>query len=225
MKSVTMNSGEQNHLRQLLTNGIRELSLTLNADQCDKLLAYLKLLQKWNGVYNLTAVRDPEQMVKQHLLDCLAVLPAFQGASSAGMRVLDVGSGGGLPGIVLAIAFPDMQVSLIDTVQKKTAFLTQVKVELGLENVTVLSGRVEMLEDAQQFDVITSRAFSDLKEFIQLTSHLLKNEGHYIAMKGVVPQAEMADLPEAWKVSKVWPLTVPGLQAERHLILMDRSSK
>ncbi len=216
MKSVT-----EDHLRQLLTNGVRELSLALNADQCEKLLAYLKLLQKWNGVYNLTAVRDPEQMVKQHLLDCLAALPAFQGVHS----VLDVGSGGGLPGMVLAIAFPDMRVSLIDTVQKKTAFLTQAKVELGLENVTVLTGRVEQLENAEKFDVITSRAFSELKEFIQLTSHLLKASGHYVAMKGVVPEAEMANLPGEWKVSKVWPLTVPGLQVERHLILMDRSSK
>lgn len=216
-----MKSSEQDHLHQLLMNGIRELSLTLNADQCEKLLAYLRLLQKWNGVYNLTAVRDPEQMVRQHLLDCLAALPAFQGVRT----VLDVGSGGGLPGIVLAIAFPDMQVSLIDTVQKKTAFLTQAKVELGLENVTVLTGRVEQLENAEKFDVITSRAFSELKEFIQLTRHLLKETGHYVAMKGAVPEAEIANLPEEWKVSKVWPLTIPGLQVERHLILMDRSSK
>ena len=216
-----MNPATPEKLRNLLQDGIDQLGVTLTAAQSKKLLDYLMLLQKWNGIYNLTAVREPEQMVKQHLLDCLAVLPAFQDVQS----VLDVGSGGGLPGIVLAIAFPKMQVSLIDTVQKKTAFLTQVKVELGLENVTVLSGRVEQLDNGRKFDVITSRAFSELKAFIELTSHLLKENGHYIAMKGVFPETEMANLPKGWQVSKVWPLKIPGLQAERHLILMDRSSK
>ena len=220
-----MSAGAPEKLRNLLQNGIDQLGVTLTSGQHEKLLDYLMLLQKWNGVYNLTAVRDPEDMVKQHLLVCLAALPAFQDAHSAKMHVLDVGSGGGLPGIVLAIAFPDMQVSLIDTVQKKTAFLTQVKLELGLENVTVLTGRVEKLENGRKFDVITSRAFSELKELIHLTSHLLSENGKYIAMKGVLPEAEIAQLPEGWHVSRAWPLTIPGLQAERHLILMDRSSK
>lgn len=217
-----MKLAEQNNLETMLREGIRELSLDLNEVQMGKLLDFLSLLKKWNAVYNLTAVREPEQMVKQHLLDCLAALPAFQGAKN----VLDVGAGGGLPGIVLAIAYPEMHVSLIDTVQKKTAFLTQAKVELGLSNVTVLTGRVERLETTEKFDVITSRAFAELEDFVQLTQHLLndniKDKARYIAMKGALPQKEMDNLPTGWCVSEIRPLKVPGLQAERHLIMMER---
>jgi 16S rRNA (guanine527-N7)-methyltransferase len=216
-----MSQPDRKKLLGILTEGIRELSLDLNDRQCEKLLDYIELLQKWNGVYNLTAVRDPEQMVKQHLLDCLAALPAFQGVH----EVLDVGAGGGLPGIVLAIACPDMQVSLIDTVQKKTAFLTQVKAELGLGNVTVHTGRVEQLADSEKYEVITSRAFADLSDFIKLASHLLKDHGRFIAMKGAVPQAEIANLPADWHISNILPLAVPGLQAQRHLITMERGQK
>jgi len=207
-------------LAKVLRDGVRELSLQLDEAQCDKLLDYVSLLQKWNGVYNLTAVREPMQMMTQHLLDSLAALPAFEGRHNT----LDVGAGGGLPGIVLAIARPDMQVSLIDTVQKKTAFLTQVKSELGLSNVTVNSGRVEELQGVEKFDAITSRAFSDLNDFIRLSEHLMKEGGIYIAMKGVIPQAEIAQLPTSWKVKEIVPLKVPGMQAERHLILMNRSA-
>jgi 16S rRNA (guanine527-N7)-methyltransferase len=207
------------HLRQILDAGILALSLELNEQQREKLLDYLDLLQKWNGVYNLTAIRDPEQMLKQHILDCLAALPHFQ----AFRGVLDVGSGGGFPGMVLAIAYPQMAVALVDTVQKKTAFLTQAKAELGLGNVTVHTCRVENWRSEEKFEVITSRAFSDLGNFIILTNHLLEEDGCYLAMKGMLPEKEMAALPAGWMVTQVWPLTVPGLQAERHLLMLQRS--
>ncbi|RJX33489.1 MAG: 16S rRNA (guanine(527)-N(7))-methyltransferase RsmG [Oxalobacter sp.] len=220
-----MNAGAREKCRELLAEGLQKLSLTLDPKQKDQLLKFLDLLQKWNGIYNLTAIRDPEQMVRQHLLDCLAILPAFELENQTRMRVLDVGSGGGLPGVILAIAKPEMQVSLIDTVHKKTAFLTQAKLELGLENVTVLTGRVEQYEADGKYDVITSRAFAELKNFIQLTHHLLKQGGRYIAMKAGIPEAEINQLPPGWRLDRVWPLNVPGLQAERHLILIARDEK
>ena len=214
-----MSAKQDPQLAQKLVQGVQQLSLKLQEAQQQKLLAYLTLLQKWNGVYNLTAVRDPMQMVTQHLLDSLTVVTAFDGVKS----VLDVGSGGGLPGIVLAIAQPDMQVSLIDTVKKKTAFLTQVKAELGLRNVTVHSGRVEQLQSAEKFDAITSRAFAELADFVSLSGHLLSDGGRFIAMKGVLPKGEIEKLPTGWAVTAVRTLEVPGMEAERHLITIERS--
>jgi 16S rRNA (guanine527-N7)-methyltransferase len=201
--------------------GARALGLALDADQHAKLLAYLGLLAKWNGVYNLTAVRDPKAMVTQHLLDSLSAVPAFKDAHD----VLDVGAGGGLPGLVLAIARPDIKVSLIDTVHKKTAFLTQVKAELGLANVTVYTMRVEQLQVKQPFDTITSRAFADLSDFVNWSGHLLADGGRFIAMKGVAPQEERDRLPAAWQVERVERLQVPGLDAERHLIFIHRKAQ
>ena len=201
-------------LSKVLTDGIAELDLGLDSDQHEQLLDYLQLLFKWNAVYNLTSVRDPMQMVTHHLLDSLAAVPAFAGAQ----RVLDVGAGGGLPGIVLAIARPDMQVALIDTVHKKTAFLTQVKAELGLTNVTVHTMKVEQLRVTEPFDVITSRAFADLSDFVNWSGHLLAEGGQFIALKGTAPAEEQERLPAAWKVTKLQGLQVPGLQAERHLV-------
>jgi 16S rRNA (guanine527-N7)-methyltransferase len=203
-------------LAQILERGIAELGLDLSAQQVGQLLDYLALLAKWNSVYNLTSVRDPAQMVTQHLLDSLAAVPAFAEASS----VLDVGAGGGLPGIVLAIARPQMKVALIDTVHKKTAFLTQVKAELGLANVTVHTARVEQLQVPHKFDVITSRAFADLSDFVNWSGHLLAEGGQFIALKGVAPAQERERLPEPWKVSELRVLTVPGLNAERHLVFI-----
>ncbi|HYD95087.1 MAG TPA: 16S rRNA (guanine(527)-N(7))-methyltransferase RsmG [Noviherbaspirillum sp.] len=199
-----------------LADGARRLQLDLDDTRLGKLMDYLALLSKWNAVYNLTALRDPAQMVTHHLLDSLAVVPAFAGAR----HVLDVGAGGGLPGIVLAIACPATRVSLIDTVHKKTAFLTQVKAELALTNVTVHTGRVEQLQVRQKFDVITSRAFAELNDFVTWSSHLLEPGGHFIALKGVMPTHEIARLPAGWKVLKVESLTVPGLDAERHLVFI-----
>lgn len=199
--------------------GIQELGLSINATQLNQLLDYLALLQKWNKVYNLTAVRDPQQMISQHLLDSLAAVPAFAAAS----KVLDVGAGGGLPGMVLAIARPDLSVAMIDTVHKKTAFLTQVKAELGLSNVTVYTGRVEQLQVAEKFDVITSRAFAELADFVNWSGHLLAEGGQFIALKGIDPELEKQNLTSGWQVKQVQALRVPQLDAARHLIFIQRS--
>ncbi|WP_025916485.1 16S rRNA (guanine(527)-N(7))-methyltransferase RsmG [Herminiimonas sp. CN] len=203
-----------------LVQGAIALQLDLSERKIALLMDYLALLIKWNAVYNLTAVRDPGQMVTQHVLDSLAVVSAFDGVKN----VLDVGAGGGLPGMVLAIARPEMQVAMIDTVHKKTAFLTQVKVELGLSNVTVHTARVEQLQVAHPFEAITSRAFAELADFVNWSGHLLAAGGRFIAMKGVYPQQELARLPAGWLVREVRTLTVPGLQAERHLIFIGRSA-
>lgn len=218
------NTADQSHLTRTLQEGAAALGLTLSEGQIGKLMAYQALLAKWNKVYNLTALRDPAQMLTHHLLDSLSAVTAFAGAQ----RVLDVGAGGGLPGIVLAIwaaeAQPQMHITLVDTVQKKTAFLTQVKAQLQLGNVTVLHARVEQLPIEQQYDVITSRAFAELKDFVTWSNHLLQQGGKYIALKGVLPQDEIARLPAGWMVKSVQPLQVPGLDAERHLIFMERAS-
>ncbi|MBC3883598.1 16S rRNA (guanine(527)-N(7))-methyltransferase RsmG [Undibacterium griseum] len=205
-------------LKQRLISGVQELGLLLDDLQIEKMIAYLSLLSKWNSVYNLTAIRDPQEMVRQHLLDSLSAAPAFEGAKN----VLDVGAGGGLPGMMLAIVYPHIKISMIDTVSKKTAFLTQVKTELGLANVTVYTGRVEKLTVAEKFDVITSRAFSELANFINWSGHLLADGGRFIAMKGVAPAQEIERLPAGWQVTGVQALHVPGLDAERHLVFVKR---
>lgn len=207
-------------LAQVLAEGLDELKLDLSDAQQSCLMDYLALLAKWNSVYNLTSLRDPMQMVTHHLLDSLAAVPAFAGAS----RVLDVGAGGGLPGIVLAIARPDMKVSLVDTVHKKTAFLTQVKAELGLDNVTVYTARVEQLQAPHKFDVITSRAFADLSDFVNWSGQLLAEGGRFIALKGVAPADEQQRLPAEWKVTELRPLRVPKLDAERHLVFIEKNN-
>jgi 16S rRNA (guanine527-N7)-methyltransferase len=201
----------------VLKQGIKQLPLALDEGQVEKLLDYLHLLNKWNAVYNLTSVRDPLEMVKLHLLDSLTAVPAFKDAAN----VLDVGAGGGLPGMVLAISRPDMTVSMIDTVHKKTAFLNQVKAELGLSNVTVYTKKVQELEVKTKFDVITSRAFADLSDFVNWSGHLLQEGGQFIALKGTAPAEERERLPAPWKVQKLEPLAVPGLDAERHLVFIQ----
>jgi len=207
-------------LGRSLEEGLSKLPLTLGQTQITQLIDYLALLVKWNAVYNLTAVRDPAHMVTQHLLDTLAAVPAFADADN----ILDVGAGGGLPGIVLAICGadhrPPVQVAMVDTVHKKTAFLTQV----GLKNATVYTGRVEQLQVPQPFAVITSRAFAELSDFVNWSGHLLAEGGRFIALKGAVPTDEIARLPDGWKVTEVRPLAVPGLQAERHLVFIERIS-
>jgi len=207
-------------LSAVLGEGIAAMHLDVSPAQQDKLMDYLALMFKWNAVYNLTSLRDPMQMVTHHLLDSLAAVPAFAKAHN----VLDVGSGGGLPGIVLAIVRPDMKVSMIDTVHKKTAFLTQVKAELSLTNVTVYTARVEQLQVSDKFDVITSRAFADLSDFVNWSHHLLADGGRYIALKGVAPKDEQERLPAEWKVTGLEPLQVPKLGAERHLVYIERST-
>ncbi len=209
-------------LAVMLQSGADKLGVQLSASQQQKLLAYVALMAKWNRVYNLTALRDPAQMMTHHILDSLTVVNAFSEAK----HVLDVGSGGGLPGIVLAIwaqeARPDMRIAMIDTVHKKTAFLTQVKAELQLDNVDIYTGRVEQLSVDRPFDVITSRAFAELNDFINWSGHLLAQDGRFLAMKGVMPREEVERLPEGWHVSQVQVLQVPDLDVERHLIYIER---
>ena len=214
-----MSINDTNGLRKMLADGVQELGLNLTEAQIDKMIAYLLLLSKWNSVYNLTAIRDPKEMVKQHLLDSLSAASAFVDAKN----VLDVGAGGGLPGMMLAITYPETKISMIDTVSKKTAFLSQAKTELGLSNVTVHTGRVEALQVIEKFDVITSRAFSELCNFINWSGHLLADGGQFIAMKGVAPAQEIERLPDGWQVTGVQALSVPGLQAERHLVFVKKS--
>jgi 16S rRNA (guanine527-N7)-methyltransferase len=204
-------------LEDMLHAGVTALNLNLSAEQEQKLLAYVALLDKWNKVYNLTAVREPEAMITQHLLDSLAVLPQLGAAKT----LVDVGAGAGLPGIPLAIARPDLQVTLSDSNHKKTAFMQQACVELGLSNATVVCERVERVQLAQKADAVISRAFSDLKEFARLASHLLVPGGRLLAMKGVYPHEELAQLPANIKAERVIPLTVPGLDANRHLVVME----
>ena len=204
----------------LLADGVRELGLDLNDTQRGKLLDYVALLSKWNAVYNLTAIRDPRQMLIQHILDSLSIVPhlATRGASS----VLDVGSGGGLPGIVLAIVLPDWTVTVNDIVHKKTAFQAQAKAELGLANLSVVTGRVETLQPGAEvpakFDVIVSRAFAELSDFVTLARHLVAEQGAIWAMKGVRPDGEIERLPAGAHVEQIIRLNVPSLDAERHLI-------
>ncbi|TAL93536.1 MAG: 16S rRNA (guanine(527)-N(7))-methyltransferase RsmG [Paraburkholderia sp.] len=207
-------------LSALLHEGVGELGLELGESQLGKLLDYVALLAKWNAVYNLTAIRDPRQMLIQHILDSLSIVPhlAPRGASS----VLDVGSGGGLPGIVLAIVLPHWTVTLNDIVHKKTAFQSQAKAELGLTNLSVVTGRVETLrpgvEVPAKFDVIVSRAFAELSDFVTLARHLVAERGAIWAMKGIRPEGEIERLPEGSHVQQIIRLKVPSLDAERHLI-------
>ncbi|MGB7815029.1 MAG: 16S rRNA (guanine(527)-N(7))-methyltransferase RsmG [Methylotenera sp.] len=199
---------------ELLAAGIAEMGLSVSLEAQQKLLSYLELLQKWNKVYNLTAVRDPQEMVTLHLLDSLSVLPYVKAQS-----LLDVGSGAGLPGIVLAICRPQLQVTTIDTVQKKAIFMRQVKGELGLENLEVVHARVENFQPTERFEVIISRAFSEIALFIKLTKHLIAENGQWLAMKGQMPHDELENLTA--KPAKVVPLTVAGLEAKRHLVVIE----
>ncbi len=200
-----------------LTAGLAELGIELPTDAQTKLLAFRDLLLKWNKTYNLTALRDPEQAIPLHLLDSLAILPHVGNGA-----LLDVGSGGGLPAIPLAIVRPELSVSMVDTVQKKTTFLQQAVIELGLTNAAVYHARVEKMSG--QYAQISSRAFSELGLFVELTRHLLAPGGRWLAMKGVRPDDEIASLPADISVEAIIPLTVPGVDAERHLIIMKAGS-
>ena len=218
--TVSQKGSAQNTLAPLLASGVRELGLDLSDAQQGQLLDYVTLLAKWNAVYNLTAIRDPRQMLIQHILDSLSIVPhlAARGPSS----VLDVGSGGGLPGIVLAIVLPDWKVTVNDIVHKKTAFQAQAKAELGLANLAVVTGRVETLQPGAEvqakFDVIVSRAFAELADFVTLARHLVAEQGAIWAMKGVRPDGEIERLPAGAHVEQIIRLNVPSLEAERHLI-------
>jgi len=202
-------------LSEKLNKGLTTLGLKLSPETQQKMLDYLALLSKWNKVHNLTAVRELDDMVTLHLLDSLAVIPSLTTSN-----MLDVGSGGGLPGIPLALALPELQVTVVDSSHKKATFLRQAKAELGLDNVQVVCERVEAYRPEINFHSIISRAFSDVSEFVRLTQHLLEQNGKWLAMKGVHPYDELAQMPDV--TSTVLPLTIPGLDAHRHLVILNR---
>jgi 16S rRNA (guanine527-N7)-methyltransferase len=197
-----------------LSGGIVQLGLNVAPEAQQKLLDYLALLQKWNKVYNLTAIRNPEQMVSNHLLDSLAVLPHLWPG-----RWLDVGCGAGLPGVVLAIVRPEWSFTLLDSNSKKTSFVQQACIELGLKNVEVHCGRIEEWQAAERFDGIISRAFAETAEFVALTRHLLNEGGRWAAMKGM-PEQELKRLPGDVQVEQVIPLQIPKLEAARCLVVL-----
>jgi 16S rRNA (guanine527-N7)-methyltransferase len=205
-------SGAPELARELAVPG-----LALTGAQTAALDRYLDLLEKWNRVYNLTAIRDRSRMVTHHLLDSLAALPHLRGP-----HILDVGSGAGLPGIPIAVAGPSLRVTLLESNHKKSAFLTQAVAELQLANAAVVTERVEAWQTDQRFDTIVSRAFAELGEFVTLSGRLLAPGGILAAMKGVHPFEEIERLPQGFAVQQVIPLHVPGLDAERHLVLVRK---
>ena len=200
----------------ILAAGLARLNLVLSAQTQQMLLDYVALMQKWNKVYNLTAVRGADKMLTHHLLDSLAVVPYVVDAKT----ILDAGSGAGLPGIPLAIAMPNAHVTLLDSNHKKTAFLNQVVIELKLGNAEVVCERVEKYRAKQLFSVVVSRAFSSLPEFVSRAGGLVAPGGTLLAMKGVRPTEEIAQIKSGFKLSGVTPLKVPGLDAERHLVFL-----
>lgn len=205
-----------NHLATELQRGINRLGLSLDSDTQTRLLAYLALLVKWNKTYNLTAIRDPMLMVSHHLLDSLAVLPHL-----AAGRWLDVGCGAGLPGVVIAICKPHWQVTLLDSNSKKTGFVQQAIIELGLRNAEVRCARVEDFQVTVKYSGIISRAFTELGDFLRVTRHLLADDGRWVAMKGL-PEQELAGVPADCAVEQIVPLEVPGVDAARCLVIVAR---
>ena len=215
--------------RELLADGMAEMTLAINKGPRDALREDLSLMAQWNPVYNLTAIRQTDEMVSAHVLDSLAIIGLLDVwlTNKPKAKILDVGTGGGLPGVVLAIMRPQWSLTLIDPVHKKTAFLQQVKAQLQLDNLTVINGKVEDLPTEAQFDLITSRAFSSLVNFVQLSEHVLQANGCFAAMKGVFPSEEMDALQQAfehqWQIEP-HEIHVPQLNAQRHLVKISRSN-
>jgi 16S rRNA (guanine527-N7)-methyltransferase len=209
-------------LAATLARGVDALALPIPEAAQATLLDYIALLGKWNRTYNLTSIREPAKMLTHHVLDALAALPHVANASA--LRILDVGSGGGVPGIPWAIARPGWQVTLVESNHKKSAFLTQASIELGLRNLQVRDIRVEALSADTPYDLVTSRAFSDLATFVSLAARLVAPEGMLVAMKGEMPNDEIAALPPDIAVLRTIPLAVPGLNAARHLVLLQPRS-
>lgn len=208
-------------LTRRLEQGLDQLSLTLSATQQQQLLTYLALLQKWNKAYNLTAVRHPEEMLTKHILDSLSVAPFCRSAKS----LLDIGAGAGLPSIVLAIVYPELQVWSLDSNIKKTRFMQQVDYELGLTNLQVVHARADRADLAQTFDIVISRAFASLIDFVKLSLPRLSADGQVYAMKGRHPESELAEASSLCDINSVIPLTVPYLSEERHLIIATAPSQ
>jgi 16S rRNA (guanine527-N7)-methyltransferase len=215
----------ESELGDRIAVGASQLGVPLSTDQIERLDRYLRLIQRWNATYNLTAVRDPDAMVSLHILDCLAAAAALgrRRGGGGGERVIDVGSGAGLPGLILASVFPERTIVCVDSVGKKAAFITQAASVLGLSNVTALHARVEGITD-RPFDVITSRAFASLGKFVVATRHLLAEGGTWMAMKGGRPEQELSELAELISRGlsyEVEPLSVPSLSAKRCLIWLS----
>lgn len=208
-------------LRTELRTGLRALGLDEALDA--PLLAYLALLLRWNRAYNLTAVRDPREMVSRHLLDSLAMHRAVAPLAARHGALADLGTGPGLPGIPLAIALPGLQVALVESNGKKSRFLREAVRHLGLGNARVVQARIEAHDAPGAFDAITARALAGLDRIVALGGHLLAPGGRLLAMKGAVPHEEIAALPGGWQVERIEPLAVPGLAAERHLVVVARS--
>lgn len=211
--------------RALLDSGLAQMGLDLNQRARENLMRYIALLAKWNKVYNLTAVREPARMIGLHILDSLSVFSQIKGYRN----ILDVGTGGGLPGIPLAIALaefdPEARVTLLDTISKKTTFLRHLIGELGLANVSVVTERVERYRPLQLFDVVISRAFAELKDFVDGAGHLCNEEGRLLAMKGVHPFDEIARMSSAYVVEEVMPTQVPQVDGQRHLVVIKKNQK
>lgn len=212
----------QNELRNQLLRGATEMSVTLSDGQIEKLLAYVREFEKWNKAYNLSAVRDIRQMVARHLLDSLSVVPWFSANKKfSATRVIDVGTGGGLPGIPLAIMFPEKQFTLLDSNGKKTRFLFHVKTLLGLTNVTVENRRVEEFQPEPKFNAVISRAFASLQDMTEGCAHLLEDAGIFLAMKGLFPQDELAPIADKIELIESVKLLVAETDGERHLLVLQ----
>jgi 16S rRNA (guanine527-N7)-methyltransferase len=203
-------------LQTRLQTGISELALDVTDSQRHALLEYIELLLKWNKVYNLTAVRDPLEMVVRHLLDSLAIAPWC-----TGQRLIDVGTGAGLPGLPLAVLYPKKEIHLLDSNSKKTRFLFQAKTALNLENITVHHARVESFTPIAQYDAVLSRAFASLEDMVTGCGHLLSNSGQFLAMKGGLNSGELASIEALGQQSTVHELNVPGLNEQRHLVIIS----
>lgn len=209
----------ESHLVASLEAGMQSMAIDYSAEQRDQLLAYLQLLITWNRAYNLTAIRDPAEMVKLHLLDSLTVLPHIQG-----QRLIDVGTGAGLPGIPLAIMCPDRHFTLLDSNGKRTRFLFQARCKLGLANVSEIQSRVEEHRPDRGYDAVLSRAFTSVADMVNKCAHLLTTDGLFLAMKGKFPQSELSEVGKAYKVDVSHTLQVPGVEGERHLIVISRNA-
>jgi len=205
------------HLAPILEAGMQQMEVEYSSEQRDMLLAYLQLLMTWNKAYNLTAIRDPGEMIKLHLLDSLAVLPHL-----SGKRLIDVGTGAGLPGIPLAIMCPERDFTLLDSNGKKTRFLFQARCDLGLSNLKEINSRVENHQPEVPYDAVLSRAFTSVAGMVKKCSHLLSPEGLFLAMKGKFPQSELSEVGKDYKVNASHTLQVPGVDGERHLIVISR---
>lgn len=204
-------------LKAELALGLRTLGITTTSEVRRKLLAYLALIEKWNRVYNLTSVREPASMLTHHVLDSVAIAPHVHGRT-----ILDVGSGAGLPGIPIALVLPQTQVTLLDSNQKKSTFQQQAVIELGLNNVEVVNARVESWDTRRVFDTILSRAYAEIADFVAAAARLCAPGGMLAAMKGAYPSEELERIPAGYVIAQVIPLTIPGLAAARHLVLMKR---